>query len=438
MRCGRERPAGSRGGRGEASGGRRRSTYGCVRRGPCRQGRDAHQEPRCSPVRAARTGCARPRHHRHRRAGAGLAAAPERVRRGDRDQRQDDDERVDRPHPPHRRAFRWRSPATSAPRCRRWSARSLPDATVVCEASSFQLEDTEQFAPEVAVLLNISPDHLDRHGELRGLRGGQAADLRPSGRRRRRGHARRRWSLSPVARRSGCASARAPGGAASGSTASSAGAASRCCRRPRSALPGAHNVQNAMAAAAACLARDLPRAGVAEGLRTFAGVRPPARAGGERGGAFATSTTRRRPTSTRTLVALRSFRGDVHLILGGRGQVAGFAPLATLVSERCAAVYLIGEDADDDRRALAGTGVPLMPAGDLERAVTLAAPGGGGDGAVVLLSPACASYRPVPRLRGPRRPLPRAGPRSRRGERADDARDAIQPHRRRRSSTGSW
>ena len=39
-----------------------------------------------------------------------------------------------------------------------------PDATVVCEASSFQLEDTEAFAPEAAVLLNLAPDHLDRHG----------------------------------------------------------------------------------------------------------------------------------------------------------------------------------------------------------------------------------------------------------------------------------
>ena len=44
-----------------------------------------------------------------------------------------------------------------------------PEATIVCEASSFQLEDTLAFAPEAAVLLNIAPDHLDRHGTLRGL-----------------------------------------------------------------------------------------------------------------------------------------------------------------------------------------------------------------------------------------------------------------------------
>ncbi len=64
------------------------------------------------------------------------------------------------------------------------------DATVVCEASSFQLEDTLAFAPEAAVLLNLAPDHLDRHGTFDGLRRRQARDLRPPGRDGRRGVAR--------------------------------------------------------------------------------------------------------------------------------------------------------------------------------------------------------------------------------------------------------
>ena len=68
----------------------------------------------------------------------------------------------------HREAgCRSRSPATSARRPARSSARSSRRATVVCEASSFQLEDTVEFAPEAAVLLNVAPDHLDRHGTLR-------------------------------------------------------------------------------------------------------------------------------------------------------------------------------------------------------------------------------------------------------------------------------
>ncbi len=48
--------------------------------------------------------------------------------------------------------------------------RSIPTATVVCESSSFQLEDTVAFAPEAAVLLNLSADHLDRHGTMAGYR----------------------------------------------------------------------------------------------------------------------------------------------------------------------------------------------------------------------------------------------------------------------------
>ena len=53
-----------------------------------------------------------------------------------------------------------------------------PGATVICEASSFQLEDSSAFAPECAVLLNVEPDHLDRHGTLEDYTGGEDADLR--------------------------------------------------------------------------------------------------------------------------------------------------------------------------------------------------------------------------------------------------------------------
>ena len=137
-------------------------------------------------------------------------------------------------------------------------------------------------------------------------------------------------------------------------------------------LPGAHNVQNAMAAATACLARDLPRAAVAEGLRTFAGVPHRLELVTTRRGVRYINDSKATNVDS-TLVALRSFPGDVHLILGGKGKSQDFTPLASLVSERCAAVYLIGEDCRDDRRGAVRNGVALIPAGDLERAVTLAA-----------------------------------------------------------------
>jgi UDP-N-acetylmuramoylalanine--D-glutamate ligase len=264
-----------------------------------------------------------------------------------------------------------------------------PDATVVCEASSFQLEDTEQFAPEVAVLLNITPDHLDRHGsydayveakrriflrqgaddvavvpdELEPEPGGEAVRLRFGESDRaalRLLDGKLRWRGEPL-----LPAAEIP-------------------------LPGAHNVQNAMAAATACLARELPPAAVAEGLRTFAGV--PHRlelVTTRRGVRYINDSKATNVDSTR--VALRSFPDHVHLILGGKGKSQDFSPLASLVSERCAAVYLIGEDSGTIAEALAGTGVSLISAGDLEHAVTLAARAAR-DGAVVLLSPACASF----------------------------------------------
>jgi UDP-N-acetylmuramoylalanine--D-glutamate ligase len=81
----------------------------------------------------------------------------------------------------------------------------------------------------------------------------------------------------------------------------------------------------------------------------------------------------------------------VHLIAGGRGKQQDFSPLAPLVAERCAAVYLIGEAAGELAAALAVAGVPVREMGDLQRAVT-AARAGAVPGDTVLLSPACASF----------------------------------------------
>src|SRR5205807_2778863 len=92
-----------------------------------------------------------------------------------------------------------------------------------------------------------------------------------------------------------------------------------------------------------------------------------------------------------TLMALRAYPGGIHLIAGGRGKQQDFAPLAPLVAERCAAVYLIGEAAGELEVALSSTGVALHECGDLERAIA-AARAAAGPGEVVLLSPACASY----------------------------------------------
>ena len=166
--------------RGRARGGRRsRCTRRRGRRSAC-PASDRRQEPGRAARGAGRRGGAAAGPARDRRAGDRLAAAGERVHRGDRLERQDDDGRADRPHPPRRRACRSSVAGNVGTRAaRRCPATLRPDAVVVCEASSFQLEDTEAFAPEAAVLLNLAEDHLDRHGTFDAYRAAKLRDLRP-------------------------------------------------------------------------------------------------------------------------------------------------------------------------------------------------------------------------------------------------------------------
>jgi UDP-N-acetylmuramoylalanine--D-glutamate ligase len=247
------------------------------------------------------------------------------------------------------------------------------ETTIVCEASSFQLEDTETFAPEAAVLLNLSPDHLDRHGSYSDY---VAAKLRifanqlpedvavlPDGLEHEIGGRARqvRFGSGPEAELAAHA-----------------------------ALPGEHNRQNAMAAATVCLARGLAVPAVAAGLRSFGGVahrlEPIATVDG-----VAWINDSKATNVQSTLVALRAFERGVHLIAGGTPKNQDFSALAQPVTERCAAVYLIGEAAGQIQEALAGLSVPVHLVGDLAAAVEMAR-GAARSGDTVLLSPACASY----------------------------------------------
>jgi UDP-N-acetylmuramoylalanine--D-glutamate ligase len=262
------------------------------------------------------------------------------------------------------------------------------ETLVICEASSFQLEDTEAFAPETAVLLNLAEDHLDRHGTFAAYRAAklEAFARQPPG------------SLAVV-----------PAGLALDDL---GGAAERVTFGPGGDLAaadgvllwhgeslmgaedvrlrGPHNLENAMAAAAACLARGVPAAAVRAGLATFAGVPHRLEEVRRVDGVLYVNDSKATNVAA-AAVGLRSFAGGVHAILGGRGKGADYAPLAAAVAERAAAAYLIGEAAAELRVALARAGVPLHDCGDLERAVA-AARAAARPGEVVLLSPACASY----------------------------------------------
>ena len=269
-----------------------------------------------------------------------------------------------------------------------------PAVTVVCEASSFQLEDTEAFAPEAAVLLNLAPDHLDRHA---GYADYVAAKLRIFVNQGNDDIAVAPEALE-VEDLGGCARRVLFGSGPEAELSDRAGALwwddQPLLRDEQVSLPGVHNRLNAMAAAAVCLARGIDPDAVAQGLRTFAGVAHRLELITVAGGVAYVNDSKATNVAS-TQVALLSYPGAVHLIGGGRGKQQDFSPLAALVAQRCAAVYLIGEAAAELAGALACTGVALHQVGDLERAVSAAAAAARA-GETVLLSPACASYDQYP------------------------------------------
>jgi UDP-N-acetylmuramoylalanine--D-glutamate ligase len=267
------------------------------------------------------------------------------------------------------------------------------EATIVCEASSFQLEDTIAFAPEVAVLLNLEPDHLDRHATFGDY---VAAKLKIFANQGNDDIAVAPIDLD-VEDLGGCAR-RVPFGSQGAELSDRAGYLwwddQALIDVTEISLPGAHNRANAMAVAAACLARGVDRDAVAAGLRTFAGVAHRLELIATRGGVAYVNDSKATNVAS-TLVALRSYGCGIHLIAGGRGKSQDFAPLAPVVAERCRAVYLIGEAAGELERALAPADVPVHLAGELGAAVTAAA-AAASPGDTVLLSPACASYDQYP------------------------------------------
>jgi UDP-N-acetylmuramoylalanine--D-glutamate ligase len=260
-----------------------------------------------------------------------------------------------------------------------------PGAVVVCEASSFQLEDAEAFAPETALLLNLEEDHLDRHGTFEAYRDAklrifarQSEDdaavvppgLEPGGRARR-------VTFGP------------PGSDLALVEGSLVWRSEPLIEAGEIRLRGAHNLENAMGAAAAALASGLEPEPVVEALRTFAGVPHRLEEVATRDGVLYVNDSKATNVSAARR-GIEAFEGGVHAILGGSLKGGGFEGLREAVGARCRACYLVGEAADRLEADLAGT-VPLHRCGDLDTAVAEAAAAARA-GEVVLLSPACASY----------------------------------------------
>ena len=233
---------------------------------------------------------------------------------------------------------------------------------VVCELSSFQLEDVHELHLRVAVLLNLEPDHLDRHGTFEAYRDAKLRIFE-------------RADVAVVPRGLGL-----PGIEFS--------ADDRLPAEPL--LPGAHNRENAAAATAAARAVGLDDAPIAEALRTFPGVEHRLELVRERRGVrYVNDSKATNVAAARRGVA--AYDAPLRLILGGSRKGESFDPLARSLGERVSRAYLIGETADELARALDAVGVPYERAADLATAFAAAARDAE-PGDVVLLSPACASY----------------------------------------------
>jgi UDP-N-acetylmuramoylalanine--D-glutamate ligase len=229
---------------------------------------------------------------------------------------------------------------------------------VICELSSFQLEDVHEFSCEVAVLLNLEPDHLDRHGTFEAYR---AAKLRIFERAR----------AMVVPQGLGL-----PGIAFSAD-------------QPLPAEPllrGRHNRENAAAATAAARAVGISDDAIATALRTFRGVPHRLELVAELGGVSYVNDSKATNVAA-ALPALATYADEpVHLILGGSSKGEDFAPLAAAIGPNVRSIHLIGAEADRLEAVVGGDRDET-----LERAVTHAAEQARA-GDVVLLSPACASY----------------------------------------------
>ena len=244
------------------------------------------------------------------------------------------------------------------------------EAWVVCELSSFQLEDVHELRPRVGVLLNLAPDHLDRHGSFERY---AAAKLRIFERQRED-------DTAVVPRGFG----------------SIPGSAERVEFAAGDALPaepllrGRHNRENAAAATAAARAAGIDDASIAAALSTFAGVPHRLELVAVVDGVSyvndskATNVAAARP-------ALEAYVDDpVHLILGGSLKGEDFTPLAEAIRPNVRRAYLIGEAAPELAAALSPV-VEHELSGTLEKALE-AARAAASSGDVVLLSPACASF----------------------------------------------
>jgi len=279
-------------------------------------------------------------------------------------------------------------------------ADSTEDTVNVLEVSSFQLETTEQFHPRIAIILNITPDHLDRHGSFEKYVAAKekifanqtSADA---------------LVLNADDPTTQMCAARAKGNVYwfSGTKIVRQGAFVRdgvvCWIEKEGGksepilpvseigLKGAHNVENVLAAVCAARLATIPAESIRASVASFKAVEH--RLEYVRTAAGVEYFNDSKATNVDAAIkAVASFPGCVHLVLGGKDKDSDYTQLHPVLTERVKAVYTIGSAAEKIERQLAGV-VKIVSAGTLASAVAKAAEAAvAGD--VVLLAPACSSF----------------------------------------------
>ena len=275
------------------------------------------------------------------------------------------------------------------------------DGLVVAETSSFQLDTTDRFRPRVAAILNITPDHLDRHGTFE-----------------RYVDAKARIFANQAPTDCVVLNADDPVTAGLGSrvrgrviwfsrlttltnshgvfiydgwiVAKLNGSTERICPVTEITLRGQHNVENVLAATACALWTGMSPSSIRRGIAAFRGVAHRIeRVHDDRGVVYYNDSKGTNVDST--IKALESFTEPVILIAGGKGKGQDFGPLAEAARGRVRRAILIGQDRVRIRAALEPVGIPAEDAESMDDAVRRARDAAQ-VGDVVLLSPACASF----------------------------------------------
>jgi UDP-N-acetylmuramoylalanine--D-glutamate ligase len=270
----------------------------------------------------------------------------------------------------------------------------------VLEVSSFQLETVVEFRPKIAVVLNITPDHLDRHktferyaaakAKITGRQGAEdflVLNAEDKATQMVAAHTRAQIFWFSGVRRI------KQGAFVHGESvfwlAQEGGTPEPVLPVAEIPLRGSHNVENVLAAVCAARLAGIASESIRESVRTFHAVEHRLEPVRTLGGVTFYNDSKATNVDA-TLKAVASFAGGVHLILGGKDKDSDYTLLAPLLRERVAAVYTIGSAAEKIERELAGV-VKIVTSGELESAVrSAAAEAKAGD--VVLLAPACSSF----------------------------------------------